>query len=234
MARTKRDAKIVLFAGPGNNGGDALACAAELAQAGYVPVVNVLADITKYAPDATQSWNRVQELCLASSPLSGECDSGARIHLDSPSKDPPLPNPPPARGRGQIVVRRETPVSIEADWIVDGLFGIGLKRPLDAGYSDAVSAIAGARAAGAKVLALDVPSGIDANTGALVGNSVVATDYTLTFLVLKPGLLTGPALDYVGELHCDTLGVESSDNSAVHAIDHTYIDTIRHQSPPQR
>ena len=121
---------------------------------------------------------------------------------------------------------RETPHQITTDWIVDGLFGIGLKRPLNAGYGDAVRAIAAARETGSKVLALDVPSGIDADTGALVGDAVVAADHTLTFLAHKPGLLTGPALDYVGELHCDALGVASTDDSAVHAVDRLYIDAI--------
>ena len=134
----------------------------------------------------------------------------------------------PQGERGQITVLREIPVSLSAEWIVDGLFGIGLKRPLDAGYSDAVGAIAAAREAGAKVLALDVPSGIDADTGALVGDAVVVADQTITFLALKPGLLTGPALDYVGELHCDALGVASIGESAVRAIDHNYIAAIRH------
>ena len=232
MARTRRDSKIVLFAGPGNNGGDALACAAELAQVGYAPVVVLLADVTKYAPDAARAWNRVKELCPAPSPLRGEGwgagDGGAPSHLGSASDDPPLPNPPPPGGRGQIVVLREIPVSLSADWIVDGLFGIGLKRPVDAGYSDAVRAIAAGREVGAKVLALDVPSGIDADTGALMGDAVVAADFTITFLALKPGLLTGPALDYVGELHCDALGVASIGESAVRAIDHNYIAAIRH------
>ena len=123
----------------------------------------------------------------------------------------------------------EIPPQIAADWIVDGLFGIGLKRPLYGGYSDAVRVIAAARDAGAKVLALDVPSGIDADTGALVGDAVVAADHTLTFLALKPGLLTGPALDYVGALHCESLGVTPVGGSAIQALDHSYIDAIRHR-----
>ncbi len=199
MMQTTLSSKVALFAGPGNNGGDALACAAELAQAGYAPVVIVLADVTKYADDAARAWKRVEELC------------------------PSRPG-----GAGQITVLREIPRDITADWVVDGLFGIGLKRPLDKGYSDAAHAIAGARGAGAKVLALDVPSGVDADTGALIGNAVVNADHTLTFLALKPGLLTGPALDYVGELHCDHLGVTHSDDSAARTIDHAYINDVRH------
>lgn len=232
QVRTTQDSKIVLFAGPGNNGGDALACAAELAQAGYVPVVVVLADVAKYALDASLAWKRVQELCLAAEPFRGEGHGGDNNDRNAPSNCPPLPIPiPPRPGRGQVVVLFKIPAQIEADWIVDGLFGIGLKRPLDLGYSDAVGAIAIAREAGAKVLALDVPSGTDADTGALLGEVVVAADHTLTFLALKPGLLTGPALDYVGELHWDRLGVASTNESTVHALDHSYIEATRqHQA----
>ncbi len=188
MARTSRDSKIVLLAGPGNNGGDALACAAELALAGYAPQVVLLSDALSLARDAAAALFRAKEL--------------------------------------RVQIERCLPTRIGADWVVDGLFGIGLKRPLDAGYSDAVGAIATAREAGAKVLALDVPSGIDADTGALVGNAVVAADYTLTFLALKPGLLTGPALDYVGELNCETLAVAPVTESAVQALDRSYIDAM--------
>ena len=241
MTRTTRESRIVLFAGPGNNGGDVLACSAELAQAGYAPLVIVLADVMKYSEDAARAWNRVRELFVAPSPLrgdathlspigsGGEGDSGSWNYRNSSGDDPLLPNPLPRGARGQIVVLFEIPVQITTDWIVDGLFGIGLKRPLNAGYGDAVRAIAVAREAGAKVLALDIPSGIDADTGTLVGDAVIAADHTLTFLALKPGLLTGPALDYVGELHCDALGVASIDESTIHALDHAYIDAVRHR-----
>lgn len=194
IARTTRDSRIVLLAGPGNNGGDALACAAELAQAGYAPHVVLLSDAASLPRDACAALVRAKEQ--------------------------------------RVQIERNLPMLTEADWVVDGLFGIGLKRPLDGGYSEAVRAIAAAREAGAQVLALDVPSGIDADTGALVGNFVVAADHTLTFLAFKPGLLTGPALHYVGELHWDALGTASNNESTVHALDHDYIEAIRHRLAP--
>jgi hydroxyethylthiazole kinase-like uncharacterized protein yjeF len=189
IARTTPDSRVVLFAGPGNNGGDALACAAELAQAGYAPLVVLLGDSNQFGEDAARAWRRVVEL-QASLPASGSAPS------------------PLAGWRGKIVVIRTVPASVDADWIVDGLFGIGLKRPLDGVYSDAVRAISRARDVGAEVLALDVPSGVDADTGALVGDIGVAADHTLTFIARKPGLMTGTALDYVGELHLATLDLD--------------------------
>lgn len=90
-------------------------------------------------------------------------------------------------------------------WI-DGLFGTGLSRPPEGSAAAAILALNRARAAGAAVLALDLPSGVDADRGALPGPVVVA-DRTLAFIAAKPGLLTGPALDAVGVLQVAELGL---------------------------
>ncbi len=221
IERTAPDSRIVLFAGPGNNGGDALACAAELAVVGYAPEVVLLSDPGELPPDARAAWQRVVELRKSShssgsttSPLEGEGwgegEGRTAINLHAASHRAAHPSPLPHRERGQINVMYAVPAQFKADWIVDGLFGIGLKRPLDAIYCDAVDAIAQARGADAKVLSLDVPSGVDADTGTLVGNVVVTADHTLTFIARKPGLMTGQALDHVGELHLASLGLNLS------------------------
>ncbi len=85
------------------------------------------------------------------------------------------------------------------DWVIDGIFGIGLNRPPDARYADAIEHINRRRSPHTGVLAIDVPSGVDALTGDVYFPSVVA-DATLTFLAHKAGLWTGAALDYLGEL----------------------------------
>lgn len=149
--------------------------------------------------------------------------------VDSSVQAPPLPQPLSLKGRGgQIVVLREIPAVVSADWIIDGLFGIGLKRPLHGVYSDAVDAIATARTGGARVLALDVPSGVDADTGAALGDAVVTADFTLTFIANKSGLVTGPALDFVGELHCATLDLPLPQQpSAAHLLNSDYLNAAR-------
>ena len=229
-ARTTPESQIVLFAGPGNNGGDALACAAELAVAGYAPVVVLLGDPQKFGEDAARAWRRVAELQsltntggLAPSPLAGEGDVDVGNNLASASLPTPHPSPLPQGERGRIFVARTIPPPISADWIIDGLFGIGLKRPLDGLYGDAVQAIANARTNGAQVLSLDAPSGVDADTGATFGDAVVSADFTLTFIANKPGLTTGPALDYVGQLHCATLDLPWLENGVGHLLDATYL-----------
>lgn len=93
----------------------------------------------------------------------------------------------------------------EIDLIVDGLLGTGLQSaPRDA----AAALIERANAHSAPVVALDIPSGLIAQTGATPG-AVIQADHTVTFIALKPGLLTGKARDVVGELHHNVLGLES-------------------------
>lgn len=89
----------------------------------------------------------------------------------------------------------------DADLVVDALFGIGLSRALDA---DAAALVAAINAHAAPVLALDVPSGIDADTGALHGAAVRA-DATLEFVAAHAGLRTGDALEHVGAMEVAAL-----------------------------
>lgn len=92
--------------------------------------------------------------------------------------------------------------------VIDGLFGIGLNRPLDAAWQSLVDAV---NAGQAPVLALDVPSGIDADTGAALGRPMRAR-WTLSFIAASRGLsLPGAGRDAAGECYVDTLGVVMPD-----------------------
>ncbi|HEV7801434.1 MAG TPA: NAD(P)H-hydrate dehydratase [Burkholderiales bacterium] len=100
----------------------------------------------------------------------------------------------------------ELPRAHDCGLIVDGLFGIGLQRELTGRYADLVSWINGAPC---PVLALDVPSGLESNTGRVLGCAVDATA-TITFIALKAGLLTLDGPDHSGEIHVATLGLDAS------------------------
>ncbi|MFC4728605.1 NAD(P)H-hydrate dehydratase [Coralloluteibacterium thermophilus] len=89
----------------------------------------------------------------------------------------------------------------DADLIVDALFGIGLTR---APRDEAAALIAAMNAAGRPVLALDVPSGLDADTGAAPGAAVRA-DATVEFLLPKRGLRTGRGPALAGTVYCERL-----------------------------
>ncbi len=100
----------------------------------------------------------------------------------------------------------DIPNNMRFDLAVDGLFGIGLTRPLTERYAALVDKLNALRV---PVLALDIPSGINADTGAVTGTAVRAT-HTITFIARKPGLLTLDGPDHCGEIHLDTLGVDAA------------------------
>ncbi len=95
--------------------------------------------------------------------------------------------------------------------VIDGLFGIGLQRPLDAALASLCARIAGHRW---PVVAVDVPSGIDADSGARLGSSAVRARITVTMIADKPGLHTGTALDHAGEVRIVELGISASERRA--------------------
>lgn len=91
----------------------------------------------------------------------------------------------------------------EAEVIVDAVFGTGLSRPVEGDWRIAIEAI---NAAPAPVLAVDIPSGLAADTGAILGTAVRAA-LTISFIGLKPGLFTGRGPDCRGTLLFDDLAV---------------------------
>ncbi|HXU41769.1 MAG TPA: NAD(P)H-hydrate dehydratase [Burkholderiales bacterium] len=88
--------------------------------------------------------------------------------------------------------------------VVDGLFGIGLARPIEGDYAKLVEY---ANRQSCPVLSLDVPSGIQSDSGRVLGCAVRAS-HTISFIALKPGLLTLDGPDYCGELSVAGLGLD--------------------------
>ncbi|MGZ2745157.1 NAD(P)H-hydrate dehydratase [Burkholderia stagnalis] len=113
-----------------------------------------------------------------------------------------------ARAAG-VPVSAELPASLDGyAWVVDGLFGIGLARALDSAFAAAAARIAARARTTGRVLALDVPSGLDGDTGRIVGaGAAVAATHTLTFIGAKPGLYMGEGRDLAGEIVVASLDV---------------------------
>ncbi len=99
-----------------------------------------------------------------------------------------------------------SPAVLEADVIVDALFGTGLARPPS---GDAAAMIAGINASGLPVVAVDIPSGLHADTGEVLGEAVRA-ELTVTFIGRKQGSYVGNGLDYVGRVLVDDLDVPAA------------------------
>ena len=152
-------APILVLAGPGNNGGDALEAAAVLAADRHPVCVLLLADPRQLPDDARSAYARA-----AAAP-----------------------------------VRFITPAELDGPWAlaIDGLFGIGLARPLEVEYRRLAERLP---AFGCPVLAIDIPSGLDADNGTIVGDVAIVADRTVTFIADKPGLHTGFGRDHAGKV----------------------------------
>jgi len=168
MLLPQNKAPVLVLAGPGNNGGDALEAAALLAQRGLPVMAVLMADPQRLPTDALAAYQRAR---------------GAKV---------------------QFVERFD----VTAHWAlaIDGLFGIGLARPLAGPFAAAVEQL---NALDCKVLAIDVPSGLDADSGVVLGGTVaVSASTTLTLIADKPGLHTGAGRDYAGTVVVDALGLD--------------------------
>lgn len=159
---------VLVVAGPGNNGGDALEVAALLKRAFFRVTAVLAGERDRLPPDAKRAL--------------GKWEQAGGTPFDS------------------------IPEGARFDLVVDGLFGIGLKRPLEGRHRALVERINALRV---PVLALDTPSGIDADTGAVMGCAVRATR-TLTFIAHKPGLLTADGPDHCGLLEVAALGLDAA------------------------
>lgn len=101
--------------------------------------------------------------------------------------------------------------------VVDALFGIGLARPLAGRARELALWTAGVDC---PVLALDVPSGLEADTGAVAGpaGAAVTATHTITFLGNKPGLHTGEGCDHAGAVRVDMLGADGLHAESAQAV----------------
>jgi hydroxyethylthiazole kinase-like uncharacterized protein yjeF len=91
--------------------------------------------------------------------------------------------------------------------VIDGLFGIGLVRDITGEYAALVDYANRQRC---PVLALDIPSGLHSDTGRVLGHAVRAT-HTVSFIALKPGLLTLDGPDHCGALEVAELGLAAQE-----------------------
>lgn len=106
-----------------------------------------------------------------------------------------------------------------ASLVVDALFGTGLDRVLGALHAAVVERI---NACAVKVVALDLPSGVDADTGAVLGGAVHA-DMTVTFAAHKRGLHQHPGVALAGDVRCVSIGVPAPEDADATLIEHSDI-----------
>ena len=166
-------ARIQVWAGPGNNGGDGLVAACWLHQAGRRVQVSLFGETSRLPPDAAQALHAAQ-----------------------------------AAG---VSILAWTGLVPHADLHIDALLGLGANRAPSGAIADAIRAL---QAPSRLVLAVDLPSGLHADTGMPLGDAAVRARHTLALLSLKPGCHTGRGRDLAGTVWLDRLGVDAGTPSA--------------------
>ena len=173
---------LTVWVGAGNNGGDGWLTAAYVQQAGWAVTVYEVA--LPNTPDAQQA----KQAALA---------AGVLIQPFEQKRPPVTLGGVPSFVKGGLGRIGLDPCN---GIMLDALFGIGLSRAPDGQMAAAIAAVNQAKAAGATVIALDVPSGVQADTGMVWDGCAVQADLTLCLIALKSGLITGQAKNYIGEL----------------------------------
>jgi len=169
---------VCIFCGTGNNGGDGFVIARHLVNSSFNVTVVIAGDRGKIKGDAKTNLDILEQ-------------TGRTIEqLDLGEAD---------------IKAKVKALADGADMIVDALFGTGLKGELRDGYKQLIESI---NAQNIPVLAVDIPSGLDCDTGELLGTAIRAT-YTVTFVALKTGFTTpGGAGSYAGEIFVASIGIE--------------------------
>lgn len=166
--------EVVVAAGAGNNGGDGYVIARQLRTRGCTVRILSVSEPTRLRGDA-------------------RINADAWIRLGGPVEV--FSSETSQEEWGRLFSR--------ATWIVDALLGTGFSGPLRPHYAAAIAAI-NARDSSARVMAVDLPSGLDAERGA-VGNLIVRADYTATFVAKKPGFASASAC--LGDVRVFDIGI---------------------------
>jgi NAD(P)H-hydrate epimerase len=183
MLRASGGRLIRIVAGKGNNGGDGLAAARLLHLRGVAVSVALIADPASLQGDARANLEIVQRMGI---PLA------AGIRQPAASSEARAPATLPAADG-----------LLTADLILDALLGTGVRG---AATGDAAAAIEAMNGAEAPILAVDLPSGLDADTGQTPGPCVRAAR-TVTFALPKRGLLLYPGRKHAGEIVVGDIGI---------------------------
>jgi len=175
--------RVCVFCGTGNNGGDGYVIARHLLNSGFQVTVVLCGDREKIKGDAKVNLDILERL---GHPLEQMrmAESEVAAQIEAHARN--------------------------ADMIIDALFGTGLSGPLREPYKQVVESI---NAQKRPIFAVDIPSGLDCDTGEPLGATIKAA-HTVTFGAVKKGFTTSKlARQYAGELFVASIGVEPADST---------------------
>jgi len=176
MIAEKTNPHVLVLAGPGNNGGDGFVAARHLAVGGVRAEVVLIAPPEKIVGDAATNLAILEAMGFSVRILVGEAEE---------------------------MLRELRPMLARADLVVDGLLGTGTRGKVREPFASVIRAV---NDAGRPVLAIDIPSGLDPDTGQPLGPTVRAAR-TVTMAARKVGFEQPGAADYTGEVTVADIGV---------------------------
>jgi hydroxyethylthiazole kinase-like uncharacterized protein yjeF len=177
------DASVCIFCGTGNNGGDGFVVARHLANRGVKVKAIICGDPSKIKGDAKINFEIIKNMGIQVQAVEDDSADLAKIIAG---------------------------LSAGCDLVVDALFGTGLSGELK---PTAVKLIEAINALDKKIVAVDIPSGLDCDTGKALAAAIKAIA-TVTFVALKRGFTNPEALRFTGEIYIASIGIETrSQNS---------------------
>lgn len=168
--------KICIFCGTGNNGGDGYVIARHLENNNFQTKIVIVGDIGKIAGDAKVNLEIIRNIGLQIENL-GTAEMVSQNIIADLMKD--------------------------CDLVIDAIFGTGLTGQLRPEYQSLINAI---NSAGRDIIAVDIPSGLDCDTGTPLGCALKAKR-TITFAAMKQGFLNAAAKQYTGKVDVASIGI---------------------------
>ena len=185
----RSEAPIRAFCGAGNNGGDGFVLVRHLRAEGIEAEAILIGDPARLSRDAASNWKRLEAI------------GASRLIVDPGDEDVDWDR-----------LLSDTSVA------VDALFGTGLKRGISGGFARLIESFATARVRGLKILSVDIPSGVSAHSGRVLGVAVSA-DRTLTISLPKIGLVLEPGRSHAGEIQVARVGIADPDPSRLPRVE---------------
>ena len=170
--------RVCIFCGTGNNGGDGFVIARHLLNRQFAVIVVICGDRGKIQGDAKINLDIIESLGLGIE----------NIDVDTETD----------------IEGRTAALAQDADMIVDAIFGTGLSGQLRDEYKRLIAAI---NSLGVPIVSVDIPSGLDCDTGKPLEVAIKA-NCTVTFAAVKKGFALGSARVQTGEIYVASIGVE--------------------------
>ena len=169
---------VCIFCGTGNNGGDGFVIARYLKNAFIEPLTVICGDIARIRGDALINYQIAEKI-------------GLKIEYLNPADTD--------------IEQKAKSLTNGSDIIIDALFGTGLVGELRDGYGILVNTI---NTLAKPIFAVDIPSGLDCDTGQAQGPTIKA-ETTVTFVAAKKGFVNPHSKEYTGKIYVASIGIES-------------------------